>query len=207
MSGDILNDTSASFFLIHGTISPGFTSDYLKQSQFWSKGCYDQISSILTETPVLELKHDGGQYAFGFNMGTETTVGSFFLFTGDYYKAVYNEVIEGYVTVGDSTNYDQNPKCHSAVYGQGYYTCDQALNGKYIAFYATGQYSSGVYDSTGLHVVNFKVFSSANLITTATMKNEIPLANANSKSFSDNMGTLAPRVTTTASNVPGGTCG
>ena len=120
---------------------------------------------------------------------------------------IHNETIEGYLTVGDSTSYDQNPKCHSAIYGQGYYTCDEALNGRYIAFYATGQYSTGTYDSTGLHVLQLKLFRSANLITTAALTTDIPLANMSSKSFSDNMSILNPRVTTTASNVPGGTCG
>ena len=66
---DILDRTNASFFLIHGTISAGFSSDYLKLQNFWSKGCYDQISSYLGETPVLELMHENGQYAFGFDMG------------------------------------------------------------------------------------------------------------------------------------------
>ena len=68
--GDILENNGATFILIHGTISPGFSSDYLLSLNFWGKGCYDVITTGLGETPVLELMHENSQYAFGFDMHT-----------------------------------------------------------------------------------------------------------------------------------------
>ena len=58
--GDILDNNNATFILIHGTISAGFSSNYLKMWNFWGKGCYNQITAGLGETPVLELMHDNG---------------------------------------------------------------------------------------------------------------------------------------------------
>ena len=69
---------------------------------------------------------------------------------------------QGFVTVGDSTEYRNNAKC-AVVDGQGYYSCSTPLQGRYIAYYSTQ------FNTYGLFVASFKVWGSENLVAKASI--------------------------------------
>ena len=59
------------------------------------------------------------------------TVGSFFIMVPEsVYEAEFQMLI-GSVTVGDSTNSNDNELC-ADFEGSGFYTCDTPINGRYI---------------------------------------------------------------------------
>ena len=118
---DILNESNASIFVIDGNLNVDSNKDVLMSDVFWGKSCRAFIESRLNYEPILWLEYSGSgdrAYAFGFDMNTSQTIGSFFIYTGDRYRdsSYYSEaVIDGTVRVGDSTDYEDNPIC-STVY-------------------------------------------------------------------------------------------
>ena len=114
---DILNESNASIFVIDGNLHVDSNKDVLMSDVFWGKACRATIADRLNYEPILWLQYSGSgdrAYAFGFDMNTSQTIGSFFIYTGDRFRdsAYFNNVvIDGTVRVGDSTDYEDNPIC------------------------------------------------------------------------------------------------
>ena len=114
---DILNESNASVFVIDGNLQNSSNKDILLDDVFWGKACRVTIEDRLNYEPLLWLQYSGSgdrAYAFGFDMNTSQTIGSFFIYTGDRFRdsAYFNNVvIDGTVRVGDSTDYEDNPIC------------------------------------------------------------------------------------------------
>ena len=127
------------------------------------------------------------------------TVGSLFLVAPALVKQERESILSGYVTVGESET--GGTKC-ADIYDLGFYSCDEPLNGRYITFYATNpeddasNYWNVETSKYELMLTNFKVFPSANLITTATLAEEPEPRATNGlgpETYSDYMYSLNPR--------------
>ena len=82
----------------------------------------------------------------------------------------YGVVIEGYITVGDSTDFMNNPKCVD-VEGIGFYTCTSTLRGRYITFISVTIVGSTL-EGAGLAFINLSAYGSTNLVVTSTLVEE-----------------------------------
>ena len=90
----------------------------------------------------------------------------------------YGVVVEGYITVGDSTDYINNAKCVD-VEGIGFYQCTSTLRGRYITF-ISATIDGSTMDGAGLAFINFSAYGSTNLVVTSTLVEEPDLQTATS---------------------------
>lgn len=97
--------------------------------------------------------------------------------------------------IGDSTDYEENTKC-ADIAGDGYYTCDTLLSGKYVTIHATG---TSITSYNWYCWLNVKAFPSKNLVADASLILE-PTSTAARISFSDHMTVLNPRTSIISSD-------
>ena len=114
--------------------------------------------------------------------------------------------LEGYITVGDSTDYANNAKCVDVV-DIGFFHCTSTLRGRYITFISVTIEGSS-YEGIGLGLMNFSAYSSTNLVVTSTLVQEPDLREWNGilyphiTPFSTLMAQTAPRSPVSAANLP-----
>ena len=100
--------------------------------------CYNDYKDVKGTFPYMQIDYisDSVEPYFGFDMLSPQLVASFHIFAGEGLKDMKDEYTQGYVTVGDSTDYQSNERCND-VNGQGYYNCDEPLIGRYITYFST----------------------------------------------------------------------
>ena len=130
---DILNNNNGEFFLVEGGgyIHDDYTSHFIDMDINWGALCNINAAAALDDNPkpMLRLMNPTGSfYGFGIKLRKSQTIASVYAFAAEGIKFKYGQTLQGYIAIGDSLNYSDNPVC-ATIFDSGYYTCEQPLTG------------------------------------------------------------------------------